>query len=78
MVRAEVDATNERIQKKIRTSLTQKVPNLLIIGDNEVANGTVTLRRYGIEAQENMTVAAFTARILQAIRTRAVEFPVGA
>jgi hypothetical protein len=43
-----------------------------------VANGTVTLRRYGIEAQENMTVAAFTARILQAIRTRAVEFPVGA
>ena len=77
LIRAEVDASNERIQKKIRTSLTQKVPNLLIIGDKEVEEGTVTLRRYGIEAQQTMTVAAFTARILQAIRTRAVEFPVG-
>jgi threonyl-tRNA synthetase len=70
MVRAEVDSTGERVQKKIRTALTSKIPNLLVIGEREAADGTVTLRRYGVEQQETMPFAEFEARILSAIKAR--------
>ena len=74
-VRAEVDMSGDRLQKKIRLASTQKVPNVLIIGEQEVADGTVTLRRYGIEQQETLTVAAFEARLLVAIRDRTRQLP---
>lgn len=69
-VRAELDRSGERINKKIRSGATEKIPNLLIIGEREEQEGTVTLRRYGVEQQENMPVAAFTERLLTAIQTR--------
>ncbi len=69
-IRAEVDTASERLQKKIRTAATQKVPNVLIIGEQEVADGTVTLRRHGIERQETITVAELEARLLSSIATR--------
>jgi threonyl-tRNA synthetase len=75
MVRAEVDESSERLQKKIRNAGTQKVPNILIIGEKEVENNTVTLRRFGIEEQQTMPVAEFEARLLKAITTRARSFP---
>ncbi|HNH48489.1 MAG TPA: threonine--tRNA ligase, partial [Myxococcota bacterium] len=75
LVRAEVDESSERLQKKIRNAGTQKVPNILIIGEKEVENNTVTLRRFGIEEQQTMPVAEFEARLLKAIATRARSFP---
>lgn len=69
-VRAELDRSGERINKKIRNGATEKVPNLLIIGEREEQDGTVTLRRYGVEQQETMSVDAFTERLLAAIRAR--------
>ncbi len=42
-IRAEADYSGESLGKKIRAAKTQKVPYLLVIGDQEVANGTVTL-----------------------------------
>ncbi|MFN7142474.1 MAG: threonine--tRNA ligase [Myxococcota bacterium] len=75
MIRAEVDTSGERLQKKIRLASTQKVPNVLVIGEQEVANGTVTLRRYGVEQQETMPVAELKARVLAAIRTRSKSLP---
>ncbi len=41
--RAELDDSNETLGKKIRNTKTEKVPYFLVIGKNEVANGTVTL-----------------------------------
>ncbi|MDP2310825.1 MAG: threonine--tRNA ligase [Pseudomonadota bacterium] len=70
MIRAEVDTSNERLQKKIRTAATQKVPNVLIVGEQEAADGTVTLRRYGVERQETIKVAELEARLLASIATR--------
>jgi threonyl-tRNA synthetase len=75
LVRAEVDESSERLQKKIRNAGTQKVPNILIIGEKEVENNTVTLRRFGIEEQQTMPVAEFEARLLKAIATRSRSFP---
>ena len=70
-VRAEVDASADRMPKKIRTHTTQKVPFLLIAGDDDVAKGAVSFR-YRDGSQDNgvPTDQALT-RILEAIRTRA-------
>jgi len=42
-VRAEIDESNETLGKKIRNAKGQKIPYLLVIGDQEVAGKTATL-----------------------------------
>ncbi len=42
-IRAEIDYTNESLGKKIRTAKTEKIPYLLVVGDDEVAKKTVSL-----------------------------------
>ena len=76
-VRAELDHSNERINKKIRNAVTHKIPNLLIVGEREEEQGTVTLRRYGVREQETVPFAEFEARVLSAIAARSLEFPAG-
>ncbi|MGH3600949.1 MAG: threonine--tRNA ligase, partial [Pseudonocardiaceae bacterium] len=43
-IRVEVDASDERMQKKIRTHTTQKVPFLLLAGGKDVESGAVSFR----------------------------------
>jgi len=43
-IRAEVDASDDRMQKKIRNAQRQKVPYMLIAGDDDVAKGAVSFR----------------------------------
>ena len=45
--RAEVDLSSETVGDKIRKALTQKDPAVIVVGDDDVANGTVGLRLYG-------------------------------
>jgi len=54
-MRVEVDDRNEKMGYKIRASQTQKIPYQLVIGDQELLNGTVTVRRYG--SKETATVS---------------------
>jgi threonyl-tRNA synthetase len=70
-VRVEVDAGDETLGKAIRAATTQKIPNVLILGEREVEEETVTLRRYGTREQETMPAEEFRSRIGEAIRTRA-------
>ena len=56
-VRVEVDASDERMQKKIRTAQTQKVPFMLIAGDEDIAAGAVSFR-YRDGTQENSVPVA--------------------
>lgn len=46
-IRVELDDRNEKIGYKIREARLQKVPYMLIIGDNEVENGTLSVRERG-------------------------------
>lgn len=46
-LRAEVDARNEKMGKRIREAEVQKVPAMLVLGDRDVENRTVSLRRHG-------------------------------
>jgi threonyl-tRNA synthetase len=51
-VRVEVDASDDRMQKKIRTAQKQKVPYMLLVGDDDVAANAVSFR-YRSGAQKN-------------------------
>nr|WP_314844363.1 threonine--tRNA ligase [uncultured Microbacterium sp.] len=62
-VRAELDTSDDRMQKKIRTHTTGKVPLLLIAGEQDRAGGTVSFR-YRDGTQENgVAIADAVARI---------------
>jgi threonyl-tRNA synthetase len=76
MVRAELAPSNDTLPKKIRQGATRKIPNLLIIGEREVADGTVTLRRYGLRDQHTMSVEAFESALMHAIKLRLPEVAV--
>ena len=54
--RAEVDARNEKIGKKIAEAEVQKIPYMLIMGDRDVAGRTVSVRKRSIGDQGAMTV----------------------
>ncbi|MDZ7681089.1 MAG: threonine--tRNA ligase [Fodinibius sp.] len=45
-VRVKVDTQNEQVSGKIRDAETSKIPYMLIVGDNEVEDGTVSVRRH--------------------------------
>ena len=68
-MRSEVDARNETIGYKIRDAKMQKLPYMLIIGDNEVANGTVSVRGRDDKTLD-MTVSDFIAKAADDIATR--------
>lgn len=70
LVRAEADLSGETLNKRIRNAATEKVPNVLIVGEREAAEATVTLKRYGQQQQETMPLAEFETRVGRAIRTR--------
>ena len=74
MVRAELDESSERLQKKIRNAATLKIPNLLILGEREEAEGTITLRRHGVQEQHTMPAAAFAAKLAHTIQSRSLSF----
>ena len=62
-IRFESDYREEKLGYKIREAQTSKIPFALVIGDNEVANGTVTYRRYGEQAQTTVTKEEFIKMI---------------
>ena len=73
-VRAEMAAEGETVGRKIREGTTQKIPNLLIIGEREVEERTVTLRRYGVDQQLTLSQDAFVEGLLNTIESRAPAF----
>ena len=55
-IRALIDNRNETIGKKIRDAEMQKIPFMLIVGEEEEKNGTISIRRHGQEGKGNVTV----------------------
>ncbi|WP_428223264.1 threonine--tRNA ligase [Flavobacterium sp.] len=56
-IRALIDNRNETIGKKIREAEVKKFPFMLIVGEEEEKNGTVSVRRHGQEGKGNITVS---------------------
>jgi len=69
-VRIEVDASDERMQKKIRTAQRQKVPYMLIAGDDDVAAEAVSFRYRDGSQKNGVPVDEAIREILTAVRDR--------
>ena len=69
-IRVEVDASDERMQKKIRTAQTQKVPFMLIAGNDDVAAGAVSFRYRDGSQKNGVPIDDAMAEIVTAVRER--------
>ena len=69
-LRVEVDARSEKIGYKIRESQVMKTPYTLVVGDQEMADGTVAVRKYGEKDSETMKAEDFIQYVQKKIATR--------
>ena len=58
-LRVEVDERNEKLGYKIRSAQTRKIPYQLVVGDNEMAENAVNVRRYGHKDTQTIGVEEF-------------------
>ena len=66
-IRAEVDTSSDRMPKKIRNAQKQKVPYMLIAGDEDIAAGAVSFRFRNGEQRNGVPIAEAIAQIQQAV-----------
>jgi threonyl-tRNA synthetase len=69
-IRAEVDTSDDRMQKKIRTAQQQKVPFMAIAGDADVEGGTVSFRYRDGSQRNGVPVAEAVAHVVDVVRSR--------
>jgi len=69
-IRVEIDDSDDRMQKKIRTAQKQKVPFMLLAGDDDVAAGAVSFRFRDGTQKNGVPVAEAIAEIVTAVRDR--------
>jgi threonyl-tRNA synthetase len=69
-IRAEVDTSDDRMQKKIRTAQRQKVPFMLIAGDDDVAKDAVSFRYRDGSQKNGVPVEEAIDEIVTAVRER--------
>ncbi|PFO77441.1 threonine--tRNA ligase [Bacillus cereus] len=62
-IRVEVDTREEKIGYKIREAQMQKIPYMLVVGDNEVTENGVNVRKYGEQKSETIALDAFVEMI---------------
>ena len=71
--RCEVDARNEKIGKKIREATLEKVPYMLVVGDRDMENGTVSPRHRSGEDLGAMGLDDFAALLGEEVRSKAIK-----
>jgi threonyl-tRNA synthetase len=69
-IRVEVDISDDRMQKKIRNAQRQKVPYMLIAGDDDVAKGAVSFRYRNGEQKNGVPIDDAIAEIVRAVADR--------
>jgi threonyl-tRNA synthetase len=69
-IRAEVDASDDRMQKKIRTAQQQKIPFMAIAGDEDVAGGTVSFRYRDGSQRNGVSIDEAVLHVLEVARSR--------
>ncbi len=71
-IRVETDTRNEKIGKKIREATLEKVPYMLVVGDRDIENKTVSVRTRSGEDLGAMSLEAFTAKLKEEVATKAI------
>ena len=72
-IRAEADLSSDRMNAKIRAAQLMKAPYMLVVGDQEIANETVSLRRRDGERRNDMPAGEFIAHVQSRIAARSSE-----
>ena len=71
-LRVETDDSNEKLGAKIRDAQLKKIPYMLVIGEKEVAAGTVTVRKRTGGDQAAMSVDDFVAEAKRVVGARSL------
>ncbi|KAA8371082.1 threonine--tRNA ligase [Leuconostoc carnosum] len=74
-LRANVETKDAKMGYLIREAQTNKIPYTLVLGDSEVDNNTVTVRRYGQDKTETMSYSAFQNLILEDVSNYSRQMP---
>ncbi|MCI2774604.1 threonine--tRNA ligase [Staphylococcus petrasii] len=69
-VRVEIDDRNEKMGYKIREAQMQKIPYQIVVGDKEVENNEVNVRKYGSQDQETIEKDEFIWNLVDEIRLK--------
>ncbi|MFB2002546.1 threonine--tRNA ligase [Staphylococcus aureus] len=69
-VRVEIDDRNEKMGYKIREAQMQKIPYQIVVGDKEVENKEVNVRKYGSQDQETLEKDEFIWNLVDEIRLK--------
>ena len=69
-MRVEVDDSDDRMQKKIRNAQLQKVPFMMIAGDDDVEAGAVSFRYRDGRQDNGVPVEEAIARVVAAVESR--------
>jgi threonyl-tRNA synthetase len=72
-IRVAADLSSDRMNNKIRQAQLMKVPYMPVIGDREVENGTIALRKRNGERQNDMPAEEFIQMVANRIKTRSSE-----
>ena len=73
-IRALVDNRNETMGKKIRDAEMQKIPYMIIVGEQEEIDGTISVRKHGGDDLGTISVTSFTSIIEEEIKKILKEF----
>ena len=68
--RVEVDHRNEKIGKKIREATLEKIPYMVVVGDRDMENKTVSIRTRSGEDLGAMSLEAFSAMLHEVVNTK--------
>ncbi|MBA2746027.1 MAG: threonine--tRNA ligase, partial [Flavisolibacter sp.] len=69
-IRAEIDDRSEKIGRKIRDTEMLRVPYMLVVGEKEVNEGKVSIRRQGIGDLGSKDVDTFLNEVVEEVRER--------
>jgi threonyl-tRNA synthetase len=70
-IRAEVDSSDDRMQKKIRNAQQQKIPFMALAGDQDIADGTVSFRYRDGSQRNGVPLDEAVAHVVEVVRSRA-------
>ena len=71
-IRAELSPANETLGKRVREAELRKIPLTIVIGDKEVSDRTVSIRKHGNKMSEVKSIDAFVEDIVIAVQEKAL------
>ncbi|MEA4874973.1 threonine--tRNA ligase [Anaerorhabdus sp.] len=71
-IRVKIDARNEKLGYRIREAQTHKIPVQLVVGEGEIANNSVNVRRYGKQDQKTCSIDELVNELLLEIENKVI------